>query len=88
MKLRSTVGLAASALMRAKMRSLLTTLGVVIGVAAVIIMQAMGVGATALVTGELEGMGSNMLVIRSGSSQSGASHAMPGESFARNRTDA
>ena len=63
MKIGTTVTLAVSALMRAKMRSLLTTLGVVIGVAAVIIMQSMGAGATALVTGELSGLGSNMLML-------------------------
>ena len=69
MKLTTTTKLAIGALLQAKMRSLLTTLGVVIGVAAVIIMQAMGAGATALVTGELEGMGSNMLMVVPGSSQ-------------------
>jgi putative ABC transport system permease protein len=69
MKIATTAKLAVRALLQAKMRSLLTTLGVVIGVAAVIIMQAMGTGATALVTGELEGMGSNMLIVVPGSSQ-------------------
>src|SRR5690606_33742305 len=51
---------------RSKMRSLLTTLGVVIGVAAVIMMQALGLGATARVTGEIASMGSNMLVLMPG----------------------
>ena len=69
MKLVTTIGLAGSALLRAKMRSLLTTLGVVIGVAAVIIMQSMGIGATALVTGELSAMGSNMLMVVPGATQ-------------------
>ncbi|MCB9752945.1 MAG: ABC transporter permease [Myxococcales bacterium] len=45
------------------MRSLLTTLGVVIGVAAVIVMQAMGAGTTELVTAEISSFGSNMLVV-------------------------
>jgi putative ABC transport system permease protein len=59
----STASTAVTALLRNKLRSLLTTLGVVIGVAAVIIMQAMGAGATSLVTGEISSLGSNMLVV-------------------------
>ncbi len=59
----TTLSLAGSALARNTLRSLLTTLGVVIGVAAVVIMHAMGQGATDLVTGEIQNLGSNMLVI-------------------------
>ncbi len=79
MRLVTTTKLALTALMRAKLRSLLTTLGVVIGVAAVIIMQSMGAGATALVTGELSGMGSNMLMLVPGATQGmgGASLGAP-----------
>jgi putative ABC transport system permease protein len=79
MKLTATTRLAVAALMRSKLRSLLTTLGVVIGVAAVIIMQSMGAGATALVTGELAGMGSNMLMLVPGATQGmgGASLGAP-----------
>jgi len=62
MKLRLTTSTAITALLRNKLRSLLTTLGVVIGVAAVIVMQSMGAGATALVTNEISSLGSNMLV--------------------------
>jgi putative ABC transport system permease protein len=69
MKVATTAKLAVSALLRAKMRSLLTTLGVVIGVAAVIIMQAMGTGAAALVTRELSGMGTNILMAIPGATQ-------------------
>ncbi|HRI07321.1 MAG TPA: ABC transporter permease [Nannocystaceae bacterium] len=77
MRLRDTVTLALAALLRNKMRSLLTTLGVVIGVAAVIIMQSLGLGATARVTGEIASMGSNMLVM-----MPGGSHRQPfGGSF-------
>jgi putative ABC transport system permease protein len=79
MKLTATTRLAVAALLRAKLRSLLTTLGVVIGVAAVIVMQSMGAGATALVTGELSGMGSNMLMLVPGATQGmgGASLGAP-----------
>jgi len=53
--------LALSALLRNKMRSLLTVLGIVIGVAAVVMMQSMGRGATAYVGEAISGLGSNML---------------------------
>jgi putative ABC transport system permease protein len=59
----STASTAITALLRNKLRSALTMLGVVIGVAAVIAMQAMGAGATALITNEISSLGSNMLVV-------------------------
>ena len=62
MTLRLTCGLAIAALLRNKMRSLLTTLGIVIGVAAVVTMQSMGEGATAYVGQAISGLGSNLLI--------------------------
>ena len=49
------------------MRSFLTTLGVIIGVAAVITMVTLGSGATRQVTSEIEGLGSNLVMIIPGS---------------------
>ena len=66
-----TLRVALGALLRNKMRSFLTVLGVVIGVAAVIAMVSIGEGAKARVAGTFEQMGTNMLVVRSGSSQHG-----------------
>ena len=63
--------LAFVALMRNKARALLTTLGVVIGVASVISMVAVGEGAKARVEGVFAAMGTNMLVVLSGSTTSG-----------------
>ncbi|HXJ00705.1 MAG TPA: ABC transporter permease [Micropepsaceae bacterium] len=63
----ATLSTALGALLRNKMRSFLTALGVVIGVAAVVIMQAMGQGATAYVGEAISGLGSNMLVAEPGS---------------------
>jgi len=62
---------AARALLRNKMRSFLTTLGVIIGVGAVIAMTAIGAGAKARVEKAFESMGSRMLVVRSGTSRAG-----------------
>ena len=69
MTLRATAQLALSALVRNRMRSLLTTLGVVIGVAAVLTMQALGEGATAYVGDAISGLGSNMLLVVPGASR-------------------
>ncbi len=62
---------AAGALLRNKLRSALTTLGVVIGVAAVIAMVAIGEGARRRVEQAFESMGTNLLIIVPGSSQAG-----------------
>ena len=62
---------AVRALLRNKMRSFLTTLGIIIGVGAVIAMTAIGAGAKARVEKTFESMGSRMLNVRSGSSRTG-----------------
>ena len=54
-----------------KMRSVLTSLGIIIGVAAVIIMLAIGNGAQISLQNEMRSMGTNLVMIRSGSSTSG-----------------
>jgi putative ABC transport system permease protein len=66
-----TLRVALRALGRNKMRSFLTGLGVVIGVAAVIAMVAIGDGAKARVEQTFASIGSNMLIILNGSSQGG-----------------
>jgi len=54
-----------------KLRSALTMLGMIIGVAAVIAMVGIGNGATASITSQIQGLGSNLLTISSGQSNSG-----------------
>jgi len=73
-----TITIAARALLRNKLRSFLTMLGVIIGVGAVIAMTAIGAGASARVKATFEQMGSNMIVVRSGSSQTGGAHGGAG----------
>lgn len=53
------------------MRSALTSLGIIIGVSAVIIMLGIGTGARKNVQANMESMGSNILTIRSSSAKSG-----------------
>ncbi|MCM8800351.1 MAG: ABC transporter permease [Candidatus Omnitrophica bacterium] len=55
-----------------KMRSFLSILGILIGVAAVIAMLALGEGAKESIKEELASLGSNLLTIRSGASRFGA----------------
>jgi putative ABC transport system permease protein len=54
-----------------KMRSVLTALGIIIGVSAVIAMIAVGSGAKAQINEQIASMGSNLLIVQSGSSTSG-----------------
>ena len=58
--------LALGAIRRNALRSSLTILGIVIGVAAVIIMVTVGAGATSQVTQEIASLGSNVLVVMPG----------------------
>ena len=66
-----SVRIAVNALFANKMRSLLTMLGIIIGVGAVIAMVAVGMGVTQRVTDSIASLGSNMLIIRPGASMSG-----------------
>lgn len=54
-----------------KLRSSLTSLGIIIGVSAVIIMLAVGTGTSSKITKDMESMGSNMFTIRSAAATSG-----------------
>jgi putative ABC transport system permease protein len=63
--------IAFKALMRNKLRAFLTMLGVIIGVAAVIAMVAIGQGSKQSIQTQLSGMGSNMITIRPNSNVTG-----------------
>jgi len=58
-----------------KVRSLLTMLGVIIGVASVVSLLALGNGASASITGEIEAIGTNVLTISAGSQNRGPGNA-------------
>jgi len=55
-----------------RMRSVLTTLGVVIGVLSVVLLVAIGQGARTEITGVIEGLGSNLLFVLPGDGDFGA----------------
>jgi putative ABC transport system permease protein len=67
----ASLRIALRALMVNKMRSALTMLGIIIGVGAVITMIAVGSGAKAKIAEQIASMGSNLLIVLSGSSTSG-----------------
>jgi len=66
-----TLRVAARALLRNKLRSFLTTLGIVIGVSAVIAMVAIGEGAKKRVEDAFASMGSDLLIILPGTTTRG-----------------
>ncbi|HEY8004462.1 MAG TPA: ABC transporter permease, partial [Phenylobacterium sp.] len=76
--LASALKLALSAIRLNLVRSALTVLGVVIGVAAVITMVTLGNGASRAVSDQISSLGSNMLVVRPGQRMGGASVGNPG----------
>ena len=71
MRIVNLLRLAFRAIKRNKMRAFLTMLGIIIGVAAVIAMVAIGQGSKQSIQSQLSGMGSNMLVIRPNSNIQG-----------------
>ncbi len=69
------IKIAAKAIWINKMRSVLTSLGIIIGVSAVIVMLAVGEGSKKRISDQMSSMGSNLLMIRSGSVTSSGARA-------------
>jgi putative ABC transport system permease protein len=74
----SIIPLAFGALRRNVMRSLLTALGVIIGVGALIVTVASGEGSKAVLQAQLATLGTNLLIVLPGSSTSGGARGGPG----------
>jgi putative ABC transport system permease protein len=75
MKIRATFVMALRALRRNKLRTVLTMLGIIIGVGAVIAMVAIGNGATSQVENQIAALGQNVVLVFSGSVTSGGVRA-------------
>jgi putative ABC transport system permease protein len=71
MHLKNLLKVAIKSILKARMRSLLTALGIIIGVAAVVVMVAIGDGAQVQVEKQISALGSNLIVVFPGSSTSG-----------------
>ncbi len=78
MNFAATLRIALLALRINKMRSALTMLGIIIGVAAVIVMIAVGNGAQARVEEQIKSLGSNIIMVLSGSVTSGGARGGSG----------
>lgn len=62
---------AVNSIMKSRMRSLLTALGIIIGVAAVVVMVAIGDGAQQQVKNQIASLGTNLIIITPGTSTTG-----------------
>ncbi len=71
MKTSNLVRVASQSILKNKMRALLTMLGIIIGVGAVIIMVAVGLGARSQIRDSIAALGSNMIVITPGAISTG-----------------
>jgi putative ABC transport system permease protein len=71
MKQKTLLKLAWSSILKNKMRTLLTMLGIVIGVGAVIVMVAVGHGAQSQIESQINSLGTNLILVTPGSSQQG-----------------
>jgi putative ABC transport system permease protein len=71
MKQQTLLKLASQSILKNKMRTLLTMLGIVIGVGAVIVMVAIGNGAQASIQDQIKSLGTNVIMIMPGSTQQG-----------------
>jgi putative ABC transport system permease protein len=69
------------AIMRNKLRSALTMLGIIIGVGCVIAMIAIGSGASRSIQSQIESLGSNFIMIFPGASTQGGAHLFTDQSF-------
>jgi putative ABC transport system permease protein len=88
MSLLMTIRIAFKALSRNKLRTVLTMLGMIIGVAAVIAMVALGSGAQATIEEQVKAQGTNLITIRSGSITTGAARGGAGTSTKLSEADA
>src|SRR6476659_455462 len=80
MDLAMIIRVAFRALVRNKMRAILTMLGIIIGVSAVIAMVSIGQGAQASVQAQIESIGTNLLFVSAGAQNVGGVRSGTGDS--------
>jgi len=71
MKTRTLITVAGQSILKNKMRTLLTMLGIIIGVGAVIVTVAIGAGAQSEIARQIQNLGTNMIVITPGAAEQG-----------------
>ena len=88
MSLAKTLRTALRALTTNKMRSALTVLGIIIGVASVISLMSIGEGSQAAITSNIEALGTNLLFVRAGASSQGVVRGAQGSAATLTLADA
>lgn len=88
MKSKDLIRFAASAIAAHPMRSALTSLGVVIGVAAVVMMTSIGLGAQQRVMSAISGLGSNLIIVSPAASRQGFAAQAAGSDISITGADA
>jgi macrolide transport system ATP-binding/permease protein len=68
---RESIVMAISSILATKLRSFLTMLGIIVGVACVIAMISLGQGAQKQITARIEGLGANLLMVQPGAGREG-----------------
>jgi putative ABC transport system permease protein len=71
MKTKSLLSMATGSILKNKLRTMLTMLGIVIGVGAVIVMVAVGNGAQKQIEAQIKNLGTNLIVVTPGSTAAG-----------------
>jgi len=82
------IGLALGRLRTSRLRTALTMLGVIIGVASVVALVSVGQGSTANITDRLAGLGTNLLTVNAGSSQTAGTFGAAGSAESLTLADA
>lgn len=83
MKILEALKVAMTGLAANKMRSLLTMLGVIIGVASVITLVSIGEGVKSSITKQIEGLGSNLVLVTPGTGTAGTNASTIGGSLSK-----
>ena len=79
MSLGGTIRIALRALTANKLRTTLTMLGIIIGVGAVIALMSIGKGAQAQITSQIQSLGTNLVFVRPGATQTGGVRTQQGQ---------
>ena len=85
--LKTIFSIAIRAIKANKMRSILTSLGIIIGVAAVIVMLSVGNGAQISIQNEMKTMGANIVIVRSGVAKSSGARGGHGSQPTMKKSD-
>lgn len=78
MLFKESIAIAFTSLLANKMRTILTMLGIIIGVGAVIVMVSIGLGVRQNITDSISSLGSNMLIVTPGSTNKGGVRSAAG----------